>query len=120
MMEFPYPISETLHRVLMLEAIDIDYLRAGVGPPPFNTDHPPPANHPFTRMMSEPLAPPFEVEWSWMVAPPSGTLAPPALATNSAPAAALASAVSLAQATILALLVILTPVAHALEVSGGS
>jgi len=51
----------------------------GVGPPPFSVDHPPLAGHPFIGMMLEPPAPPSEVEWTWMVAPPSGTLEPPTL-----------------------------------------
>ena len=34
MMEFPYPISETPLWVSMLEAIDVNYPGAGIGPPP--------------------------------------------------------------------------------------
>lgn len=68
----------------------------------------------------EPLAPPSEVEWWWMVVPLSGTLAPPALGINLALVAAPASVVASAQAVVLAPLVILTLMAHTLEVSRGS
>ena len=54
MMEFPYPISEILLWLMMLEAISVNYLGEGIGPPPFSADHAPLAVHPFTGMMSEP------------------------------------------------------------------
>ena len=34
MMELPYPISEELLWVLMIEAVGMNYLGAGIGPPP--------------------------------------------------------------------------------------
>jgi hypothetical protein len=40
MMEFPYPISEELFRVLMIRAISVEHTGEGVGPPPFDTKHP--------------------------------------------------------------------------------
>ena len=62
MMEFPYPISDMLLQVLMLEEVGANYLGVGVGPPPFSADHPLLASHPFTEMMSEPPALPSKVE----------------------------------------------------------
>jgi hypothetical protein len=39
MMEFPYPISEELFRVLMIGAVGVEYPRKGVGPPLFDAEH---------------------------------------------------------------------------------
>jgi hypothetical protein len=108
MMEFPYPISEMLLWVLMLDAVGVIYLGAGVSLSPFSADHPPLVGHPFTEMVLEPLDPPSMVEWSWIVAPPSRTLELPALAIGPPLVAALAP------------LVIPAPVVHALEIGGGS
>jgi hypothetical protein len=38
MMEFPYPISEELFRVLMIRAVDVEYPREGVRSPLFNAE----------------------------------------------------------------------------------
>ena len=62
MMEFPYPISEGLFRVLRIRAIDVEYPGEGAGPPSFNTEHPPPTGHRFTGMVSEPPIPPSQVD----------------------------------------------------------
>jgi hypothetical protein len=40
MMEFPYPISEELFRVLMIGAVGVEYLREGIRPPSFDAEHP--------------------------------------------------------------------------------
>jgi hypothetical protein len=56
MMEFPHPILEELLRVLMIGAIDVGYLGAGVGPVHFSIEHSPLAGHPFTETMLEPLS----------------------------------------------------------------
>jgi hypothetical protein len=47
MMEFPYPISAELLRVLMIGAVDVEYPGEGVEPPPFDAENPPPMGHPF-------------------------------------------------------------------------
>jgi hypothetical protein len=93
--------------VLMLEAVGVNYPGVGIGPPPFSTDHPPPAGHPFTWMVSEPPAPPFEVEWMWMAVPLMGTLEAPVVTFGLPPG------VPLAPVVIPALAV------RAVEVSGG-
>jgi hypothetical protein len=114
MVESPYPIAEELLRVLMLEAIGVNYPGVGIGPPHFSADHPPPAGHPFTGMVSEPSTPPSEVEWMWMAVPLTGMLEVLALVFGPLPVAAPTPA------TVLAPVVIATLVAHAVEVSGGS
>jgi len=72
MMEFPYPISEELLRVLMI--------RAAIGPIPFSIEHPPsykPSIH--HGDLRAPHSPSM-VEWVWMAIPPTGTSDVPALA----------------------------------------
>lgn len=83
-------------------------------------------------MMSKPLAPPLEVEWTWMVVPSLGMLAPPtlvfgpplavvlALAAAPAPVAILASMVALAPAMVPAQVVIPALAVHVVEVGSGS
>ena len=71
--------------MLMIGAINVDYLGKGVGPTPFSTDNPPPVVHPLTGMVSEPPLPPFTVEWEWMVTPLMGTQNAPALAFGPPP-----------------------------------
>jgi hypothetical protein len=68
----------------------------------------------FIRMVSEPLAPPSEVEWMWMAVPSMGTLEVPTLAFGPPLAAALAPAAALT------LVVIPTSTTHVVEVGGGS
>lgn len=58
-------------------------------------------------MVSKPLAPPFEVEWVWMVALPSRTLVVAMLAIDLALAVALASVAVPTLAAVLAPLAIL-------------
>jgi hypothetical protein len=53
-MEFPYPISEELLRVLMIGAVGMDYQGANNGPPPFSAEHPPPMGYPLTKMILRP------------------------------------------------------------------
>jgi hypothetical protein len=79
MMEFPYPISEELFRVLMIRAITVEYPGEGVGPSPSDAKYPPLAGLPFTRMVSEPPVPHSRVEWMWMMMPPTGMLGAPVL-----------------------------------------
>jgi hypothetical protein len=40
MMEFPYPISKELFRVLMIGAIGVEYPGEGIGSPSFIVEHP--------------------------------------------------------------------------------
>jgi hypothetical protein len=72
------------------------------------------AGHMFVGMMSEPLAPPSEVEWMWMAMPPMGMLEAPTLAFGLPLVATLASAMAPTHVVILA------PTTHSVEVSGGS
>ena len=91
-MEFLYPISKELLRVLLIRAIGADYLGAGSSPAPFSAEHPPPAAHPFTGMISVPPSPPFEVEWVCMAMPPTGIV--DALALAFGPPSAVATALA--------------------------
>jgi hypothetical protein len=93
MIEFPYPILEELFRVLMIGAIGVEYPGKGVGPPPFDAEHPSPMGHPLTGMVSESPIPHSRVEWMWMMMPPMATLGAPVLAFGPVSAVALALAV---------------------------
>lgn len=104
MMEFPYPISEELLRVLKIRVVDVDYLGVGVSLVPFSTEHPPPMGHLFTRMISEPPSPPSSVEWVWIAAPLIGTV----------------DALVLAFGAPLAVALALAPAVHTVVVGGGS
>jgi hypothetical protein len=104
MMDFPYPISKGLLRVLMIGAVGANYLGADAsGLSPFSTEHPPPAGHPFAEMMSEPPIPPSEVVW--MATPPTGTPDTAVLAFGPPPVVVLAPTVALALVAVLAVLI---------------
>jgi hypothetical protein len=110
MMEFSYPILDTVLRIVMLEAVGLNYPGAGVGPCPFDIYHPRPMDHPFAQMVSAPLAPLSEEEWEWMVVPTMGTWEALALASSPPPVAVLMAPASVAPPA---------PVAHTVEVDGG-
>jgi hypothetical protein len=71
--------SEELLRVLMIRAVSVDYLGAGVSPIPFYVEHRScrPSIH---QMILEPLSPPSVMEWVWMATPSTGMVDVPVLA----------------------------------------
>jgi hypothetical protein len=114
MIEFPYPILEELFRVLMIGAIGVEYPGKGVGPPPFDAEHPSPVGHPLAGMVSESPIPLF---WGGVDVDDD---APNGNAGSTCAGVWSSFGGGSGSGGAPALVVVLPPVVHTVEVGGGS